>query len=201
MLYQEKQPTACERFNPKNRFLLLFCNTYEVDKGWGCGWCGCRAFPFSLGVYIFAAVMIFNGVKDAIEIKKSNYLVEDRTQEATFVRFFYIKLIADCICILAGFLGVCSVCCFNYCLSVVSYYMAFLSFVLNSIFIVYSITKLADLKFWFNVGFLKVFTVIMWYVFEYIWLLYTWILFCNMVDINRKKQKEKEKANQYNFGF
>ena len=79
--------------------------------------------------------------------------------------------------------------------------MAFLSFVLNSIFIVYSITKLADLKFWFNVGFLKVFTVIMWYVFEYIWLLYTWILFCNMVDINRKKQKEKEKANQYNFGF
>ena len=55
---QEPKQTACDKWNPKNRFLLVFCNTYEVDKGWGCGCCGCRAFPFSCGIALFAVIYL-----------------------------------------------------------------------------------------------------------------------------------------------
>ena len=200
MLYEEPKPSRCERFNPKNRFLLLFCNTYEVDKGWGCGWCGCRAFPFSCGVFIFAIIMVINCVKDFFDIQFSNYLVENRTKDKTFVRFFYFKLISDLLCIFGSIIAVISVLAFSYCCSVVSYYIVSISFILNSTFCIYIITIIGTTKFWWNIGILKIFTVILWYAFDYVWLIYAWILFCNMVDINRKKQEEA-KNNQYNFGF
>ena len=200
MYYEQPQESKCDKWNPKNRFLLLFCNTYQVDKGWGCGCCGCRAFPFSLGVFIFSGIMLINCAKDFIDIQFSNYLVQNRTKDKTFVRFFYFKLFADALCILGAILGVFSVMAFSYCLSVVSYYIVAISFVLNSTFCVYVLTVIGTLRFWWNVGFLKIFAVVLWYVYDYVWLLFTWILFCNMVDINRKKQ-EQAKQNQYNFGF
>ena len=197
---QEPKQTACDKWNPKNRFLLVFCNTYEVDKGWGCGCCGCRAFPFSLGVFIFAFVMLTNCIKDACDIAYSNNLVENRTRDRTFVRFFYFKLSADLLCILGGLEGVISVLAFSYCLAVVSYYTVAVSFILNSCFCVYVLTVLDSWKFWWNVGILRIFVVVLWYVYDYVWLLFTWILFCNMVDINRKKQEQAQQT-QYNFGF
>ena len=200
MYYQEQKESKCDKWNPKNRFLLLFCNTYEVDNGWGFGFCGCRAFPFSLGVYIFSVVMSINCVKDFCDIQYSNYLVEDKIKDKTFVRFFYFKLFADALCVLGAVLGVFSVCLFSYCLSVVSYYTVSISFILNSTFCVYILTIIGTFKFWWTVGFLRILTVILWYVYEYVWLIFAWILFCNMVDINRKKQEEANK-NKYNFAF
>ena len=200
MLYEEPKQSKCERFNPKNRFLLLFCNTYEVDKGWGPGWCGCRAFPFSCGVFIFAVVMVINCFKDFFDIQYSNYLVENKTKDKTFVGFFYFKLISDILCIFGSLIAVISVLSFSYCCSVVSYYMVSLSFIFNSAFCIYILTIIGTSKFWWNIGVLKIITVILWYVFDYVWLIYAWILFCNMVDINRKQQEEAKK-NEYNFGF
>ena len=200
MYFEEPKQSKCEKWNPKNRFLLVFCNTYEVDKGWGCGCCGCRAFPFSLGVFIFSFVMLSNCIKDFCEIQYSNYLVKSKTKDKTFVRFFYFKLIADLLCIIGGLEGVVSVLAFSYCLSVLAYYTVSISFILNCCFIIYTLTVITTFKFWWNVGFLKIFAVIMWYVYGYVWLLFSWILFCNMVDINRKKQSQAQQ-NQYNFGF
>ena len=200
MYFQEPKESKCDKWNPKNRFLLVFCNTYEVDSGWGCGCCGCRAFPFSLGAFIFAFFMLSNCIKDFCEIQYSNYLVKSRTKDKTFVRFFYFKLFADLICIIGGLEGVISVLAFSYCLAVVAYYSVSVSFVLNSCFLVYVLTVIGTIKFWWNVGFLKIFAVVMWFVYEYVWLLFAWILFCNMVDINRKKQQQAQQT-QYNFGF
>ena len=201
MYFQEPtRPSACEKWNPKNRFLLVCCHTYEVDKGWGCGCFGCRAFPFSLGVIIFGIIMITNCFKDFCEIQYANYLKESRIRTDTFVRFFYFKLFADFLCVLGGILGFFTVWTFSYCLSVVSYYVVAVSFVLNTIFIIYVITEITSARFWLSVGILKVLSVISWFFYEYVWLIFTWLLFCNMVDIYRKKQEESNKT-QYNFGF
>ena len=195
---EEKKQSKCEQWNPKNRFLLVFCNTYEVDKGWGCGCCGCRAFPFSLGVFIFAFIMLTNCLKDVSEILFNTKLY--KSGDKTFARFFRFKIASDLLCILGGIEGVLSVLFFNYCFSVVSYYTVAVSFILNTCFCIYVFTVVDTWNFWWKVGFLRVFAVVMWYVYDYIWLLFTWILFCNMVDINRKKQEQAQQT-QYNFGF
>ena len=201
MYFQEEpKQSACDKWNPKNRFLLLFCNTYEVDKGWGCGCCGCRAFPFSLGVFIFAGIMLTNSLKDIIDLSLNPSLYDKNKNNDTFVNFFYIKLIADLLCFIGGVEGVLSVCSFSYCLSVVSYYTVAVGFILNTCFCIFIFTVLDSWKFWWQIGFLRIFAVLLWYVYDYIWLLFTWILFCNMVDINRKKQ-EQAQQNKYNFGF
>ena len=64
---QKQNNDSCyQKYNPLNRFMFLFCRQYEVDKGWGCGCFGCRAFSFSLGVIIFAGIMLINSIKDFI---------------------------------------------------------------------------------------------------------------------------------------
>ena len=201
MYYQqqeEKKEGRCD--NPRNRFMFLFCKTYEVDVGWGCGCCGCRLCPFSLGIYIFGLFMIIQCIKDIYNVVKNDYLNED--SDKTFAAFFYVKIVGDCLCVLGGFIGGFSSWRFRYIYSVVAYYIVFLSFILNTIFLIYVITKITSLKFWSNIGFTKIFTVILWYFYEYIWLVFLWLLFCNMVDIYRKKQKEAQKSpTEYQLGF
>lgn len=189
------------KWDPRNQFLFFFCHSYQVDVGWGCGCCGCRAFPFSLGVFIFSVIMVINSIKDLYDITLSDYLTKEGEDNKLFVIFFYIKLVGDSLCILAILIALFSVCLTNYCCSVVSYYFAAISFLLNTSFCIYILTVITTLNFWWNVGFLKIFTVIMWYVWDYVWLVFTWILFCNMVDISRKKQEEESKKDLYNFGF
>ena len=46
----------------------------------------------------------------------------------------------------------------------------------------------------------KIFAILRKFVFDYVLLIFNWLLFCNMVDINRKQQEEAQK-NQNNFGF
>ena len=195
MFYTEVQE---EKWNPKNRFLLFFCHTYEVDKGWGCGWCGCRAFSFSLGVIIFSVIMGINSIKDLYDIILSKYLMKGSEDKKLFVIFFYIKLAGDALCILGIIFGLISVCSFNYCMSIAAYYTVAVSFILGTSFCIYVLTCIFDLSFWWEVGFLKIVTVFSWFIFNYILLIFTWILFYNMVDIYRKKQEE-QKDNQFKF--
>ena len=82
---EETKESKC---NPKNRFLFCFCQTYEVDKGWGCGCCGCRAFPFSLGVLIFSIIMAINSFKDLYDILLSKYLMSGSESKKLFRLFF-----------------------------------------------------------------------------------------------------------------
>ena len=73
--------------NPKNRFLFCCCKSYEVDKGWGCGCCGCRAFPFSCGICLFSVVYLISSIKDLVDIIRRNYNI--KTKESI------IKIIND----------------------------------------------------------------------------------------------------------
>ena len=186
-------------WNPTNRFLFLFCHTSRVDDGWGFTICKCRTFPFSFGVYIFSVVMMINSIKDLYDITLSEYLYDKHAKDNTFVSFFYVKVSADALIILGIILALYSVCAFNYCSSVTAYYSVAISFILTTIFCVYIITRFGDINFWWKIE-LKIFTVMLWFFFDYILLLFTWILFCNMVDIKRKKQKESQ-DNVFNFGF
>ena len=212
---QKPKQTCCQKYSPLNRFMFLFCRQYEVDKGWGCGCCGCRAFPFSFGVIIFGVVMLISSIKDFFELANSDYIYkkseEDKDyldylkgivldeKDDAFIIFFRIKNAADVICILAAVLAFISIYSNNYCISVNSYYLAFLSFVLNSSFLVFVITRLCSASFWSEIGITKIGNVFLWFGFGYVWLLFTWFLFCNMVNIKRKKEEEREK-NQYNYG-
>ena len=216
---EQKKEGCCEvclrEYNPLNRFMFLFCKQYEVDKGWGCGCCGCRAFSFSLGVVIFAGVMLINSIKDLLEIFNSDYLTrksEDSKdvldylkglvfdeKDETFIIFFYLKLVADFLCIGAALIAFISLCSSNHCIAIVSYYVGFISFALNTSFLIFVITRITNSSFWSQIGITSIGNVFLWFGFEYVWLLFTWMLFCNMVDIKRKNDNKKE--DPYNFGY
>ena len=184
--------------NPKNRFLFCCCKSYEVDKGWGFGCCGCRLFPFSCGIFLFAVIYLISSIKDLIDIIKNNY-IEDSSNK-TLKIFFYIKLLGDIICIIGSIFGINSIRGKKYCSSVVAYYLVMLSLFLNTSFCIYVITVICSLSFWKAVGFYRVISVILWYGLDYFLLIYDWICFCNMVDIDRKIKEERQK-NPYQFGF
>ena len=181
--------------NPKNRFMFCFCKTYEVDKGWGCGWCGCRAFPFSCGIIIFAIIYLVASIKDVVDIFQNNDL---KTNNKLFKTFFLIKIGADAICVLGSICALYSLKGRNYCLAVFAYYLQFLSFLLTFAFCIYILTVIFSWDFWSNFGALRLFTLVCWYVLCYFLLIYCWICFCNMVDINRKNNETKKK-NQFGF--
>ena len=188
---QTQQPSILNQYNPKNRFLFCCCHSDYVDVGWGCGICGCRAFSFSLGVYIFSVIMIIADIKDIYDIASSDYISKIR---GYFKTFFIVKLISDFVCFLGIFAGIYSVLKKNYCYSIFAYYLAFLSFIGNSVFCGYAITLVFTMSFWRTVG---VASPIVWGIVEYIWLLFAWILFCNMVDIKRKENE----APKSQWGF
>ena len=192
----KKEDSKC---NPKNRFLFIFCHTSRVDEGWGFSKCGCRTFSFSCGVFVFSGIMLINSIKDLYDITLSEYLYDKHSKDDTFVIFFYVKVGVDVLVIVGILFAMYSVCAFKYCASVVAYYIVAISFFMNTAFCVYIITRFGDINFWWKIE-LKILTVVLWFFFHYILLIFAWMLFCNMVDINRKKQKIAQ-DNVFNFGF
>ena len=192
-------PVKDESNNPKNRFLFCCCHSYEVDVGWGCGCCGCRAFPFSLGVRLFSAIYLIFAIKDIYDLIISNYLKEDNDNKLLHI-FFIIKLISDIFILLGIICSNSSLRRKRYKLAVVGYYLVVIAFLLNTSFCIYFITNITSTKFWVKYILFKVLTIILWYVADYYLILFAWILFCNMVDIDRKI-KEEQKNNPYNFTF
>ena len=190
------------KWNPKNRFLLIFCHTSSVDDGWGFKCCNCRMFPFSMGVYIFSAIMLINAIKDLYDITLSDYLVDEKKKsekDILFLKFFYVKVGADVGIILGILAALYSVCAFHSCSSILAYYIVAIAFILNTSFCIYVATRFTDLSFWWKIE-LKIMSVVLWFFFDSVLLLFDWILFCNMVDIKRKKDKLAQ-DNVFNFGF
>ena len=195
----KKEESKCSKCNPKNRFLFIFCHKDYVDEGWGCKICKCRTCSFSTGIYIFSIVMLVNSIKDLYDITLSDYLYDKDSESSTFVTFFYIKVGVDALIILGILFAVYSTFTLNYCSSVIAYYIISISFLLYSSFCIYIMTKFYDISFWFKI-ILKIFTVILWFIFDYVLLLFAWMTFCNMVDIDRKKQNFAQ-DKVFNFGF
>ena len=205
----KKNSEGCsQKYNPLNRFMFLFCRQYEVDEGWGCYCCGCRVCSFSLGVIIFAGIILISSIKDFFELANSDIFYKKSEEnkdyfdyfkdlildekDYTFINFFRVKFTADIICILAAIIAFISICSNSYCISLFSYYASFISFVLNTSFLIFILTRICNLSFWEEIGFTKLLNLILWFVFDYILLLFAWFLFCNMVNIKRKIAKIRE---------
>ena len=184
------------KYNPFNRFFFCFCHSYEVDKGWGFGCLGCRAFSFSCGVWVFSLLMVIVAGKDTFDITNSDYFKDAQIVKGFFKYSFIVKMVGDGICILAIICALLSTLKRVYVLSIIAYYLGFLSFILSTIFCIYAIMKCFNVSFWTTVG---IFTIIFWGIAEFILLLFDWILFCNMVDIKRKNDEDAKNNSPYGF--
>ena len=189
------------KYVPCNRFLCIFCHTSSVDDGWGCKICGCRMLRFSVGVYIFSVIMMINTVNDLADIISMDYFKNDK--DNSFAIFFYIKLVSDVFIILGILFAVFSACLQKYTPSVIAYYLVAISFLLNTAFCIFILFQIGNAS---MIGFIKLlwkgvlFSIILWLFFDFVLMIFTWMLFCNMVDIKRKKQKQ-EQEDMFNFKF
>ena len=95
-------------------------------------------------------------------------------------------MIADLFAIVAmGFANV-SVCQTNFRRATIGYYLLIVCLILNTAFIIYCITCFFDYNFWK----VTTFNIILWLLNEFVLFIFCWILFCNMVDIGRKKRAQ-----------
>ena len=167
--------------NPKNRFLGCFCHAKDVDSSWGCNW------SFQTGVIIFSIVILICSAFDIYEIAYKKCFVYSPNGLFTF--FFIFKVVSDVLNLTSIVIGIVAVAKIHLRLSIIAYWMAVLSLLLNTIFFIY------------------IFIAIFFYV-DRIWrimitvvlleiglILYSWILFANQVDIGRKKKAEAAQAN------
>ena len=191
--YEEPKKTCCQKclieFNPLNRFMFVLSKSEEVDNGWGWGCCGCRAFSFTCGVIVFSLVIVINSIKDINEIISSDYLTRKSDdskdiidylkglvfdeKDETFIRFFYVKIVADSLAIAASAIGFLSIPNKSFCVATIAYYVGFISFLVNSSFIIFVITRISRASFWAQIGFTNIGNIFLWFIFEYVWILFT----------------------------
>ena len=169
--------------NPKNRFLGIFCHANEVDNSWGCGW------SFATGVIIFSILCGVACLMDIYYIAEGKFF--DKASEHTIYKiFFIIKIISDFIC----FIGI-GIACFatnrnNHTYSIVSYYVMVLTFLLHTIYLIYTLIAIFDSEYLDIVRYF----LISWELDELGLLLFCWILFCNQVYIGRKIRAANQNA-------
>ena len=164
--------------SPKNRFLGIFCHANQVDDHWGHNWSfGCGVVAFSI---VFAIMTIY-------DISSLSYFLHRITQQFRwFILWSIIRMIADLFAIVAmGFANV-SVCQTNFRRATIGYYLLIVCLILNTAFIIYCITCFFDYNFWK----VTTFNIILWLLNEFVLFIFCWILFCNMVDIGRKKRAQ-----------
>ena len=190
-----------KKCNPNNRFLFICCPNTSVDSGWGCKICGCRTLRFSVGVYIFSLIMMINSINDVSDVIAMDYFKKDN--DNLIAIFFYLKLVSDAFTIIGILFAVFSACASKYTPSVIAYYLVLISFLLNTTFCIFILFQIGNSDF---IGFMTIlwkgiiFSIILWIFFDFVLLIFTWMLFCNMVDINRRKQN-MDQENMFNFTF
>ena len=168
--------------NPKNRFLGLFCHANSVDSSWGCDW------SFQTGVVMFSVVILICSFYDVYEIAGNK--VFQNTPNGLYSFFFGLKVFSDVI----NFIGI-IMSCFavykeNLKYSIISYWVAVASLLLNTLFFIY--VFIAMFSFWDKIWHILPTTILL----EIGLVLFGWILFCNQVDLARKKRAA---ANQNTY--
>ena len=132
---------------------------------------------------------MFGSINDLIDITSMNYLDNN-----FFVKMYYFKLASDCIIIIGILFSLCSLIRSNHCIFVISYYSIFISFYFNTIFCIYTLTQIKKqniilfLKNCFKGTFLN---LLFWLFFDYVLLLFAWILFCRMIQDRRRRQNQQ----------
>ena len=160
--------------NPKNRFLGVFCHAEQVDSAWGCDW------SFQCGVIFFSIIILACSFFDVYEIASNKIFSSAYSGGHQF--FFGLKVFSDIINFIGIILGCIAVGYMNLKYSIISYYVAVLSLILNTIFFIYLFVAIfiSWSKFWHEIApviFLEIGLVF-----------FSWILFCNQVDVGRKKR-------------
>ena len=163
--------------NPKNRFLGLFCHAREIDNSWGCGW------AFATGVVIFSLIIGVASLMDIYYIAEKD-IFSNKDAKGVLKFFIVIKIISD----LISFIGI-GIACYavnkeNLTYSIVSYYVIVLSFLLNSIFLIYAIIAI------FSYPKIIGYFFFPWIILEFCLFWFCWILFANEVYLGRKKRSQ-----------
>ena len=96
-----------------------------------------------------------------------------------------MRFLSDLIAIIAIILSIISISKVNFKLATVAYYALMVSFVINTVFVIYCITCIFSRLFWEA----TTYRLIVWILNEFVLVIGDWILFCNMVDIGRKIRK------------
>ena len=115
--------------NPKNRFLGVFCHAEQVDSAWGCDW------SFQCGVIFFSIIILACSFFDVYEIASNKIFSSAYSGGHQF--FFGLKVFSDIINFIGIILGCIAVGYMNLKYSIISYYVAVLSLILNTIFFIY----------------------------------------------------------------
>ena len=167
--------------NPKNRFLGIFCHAKDVDTSWGCDW------SFGTGVVIFSIVILVASFADAYTMAERE--VFKKAPNGLYSFFFGLKVLED----IVNF-SVIIIACFgvyreNLKLSIISYWGSVCSFLLNTLFFIYIF--IAMFYFWDKIWPEIPSTIVL----EIGLVLFSWILFCNQVDVGRKKRSAVATSN------
>ena len=187
-LYPNQVDDGCH-LNPHNRFLFIFCHASDVSEGWGFMCCGHRSFSFRYGVLIFSAIMLLGAINDLIDITSMDSF-KNETNEI-FLDFYKAKLASDILILASIIFAIYAVCDSRYWAAMVAYYLALISFYLNTAFCVFTLTQIKKqsvITFMKNCFKGTFFTYLFWCFFDYVLLLFAWILFCFRIDLRRKRQ-------------
>ncbi len=168
--------------NPKNRFLGIFCHANEVDASWGCNW------SFTTGVIMFSILTAICILSDMYYIAQDNFF--GKAQKWMFKFMFFIKVLSDFVALICIGLSCYATQRNNYKYSIISYYVGVLSLLLCTIYLIYCLIKIFDKSFWDIVKL----RLVGWGVGEFVLFMFCWIMFCNMVDIGRKRRKNQEET-------
>ena len=167
--------------NPKNRFLGLFCHAKDVGSSWGCDW------SFQTGVVIFSIVILICSFYDVYEIAGNEVI--KKSPDGLYTFFFGLKIFSDVVNFAAIILSCFAVHKENLKFSVISYWVAVCSLLLNTIFFIYLFIKMF-------IDWSHTWHVIPTTIFGEIGLvLFSWILFCNQVDLGRRKRAAATSSN------
>ncbi len=169
------------RRNPKNRFLGLFCHASEVDNSWGCN------LSFGTGVIIFSIIIGIAAGFDIYFIAKNKIYSSGAYTGSVFKFFMSLKVLADIVVCFAIITGCYSVHAQNLKFSIISYYLAILSFIFGTIFLISSFYYMFK---YYNYVLIY---IIPWGIYEFAMVLFCWILFCNQVYLGRVQRAQ---ANQ-----
>ena len=158
--------------NPKNRFLGVFCHAEQVDSAWGCDW------SFQCGVVFFSIIILACSFFDVYEIASNKIFSSAYSGGHQF--FFGLKVFSDIINFIGIILGCIAVGYMNLKYSIISYYVCCVSLIITTLFMIYNFFALFS------------FTSLVWREMIAVLFLdvglffYSWILFCNQVDLGRQ---------------
>ena len=167
--------------NPKNRFLGCFCHAKDVDSSWGCNW------SFQTGVIMFSIVIFICSAFDVYEIAYKKCFVNPPNGLFTF--FFIFKIVSDILNFTSIIVGCIAVAKIHLRLSIIAYWIAVVSFLLNTIFFLYIFIAI----FFYHDRIWRIMITVVFL--EVGLLLYSWILFANQVDVGRRKKAEAAQAS------